>query len=570
VGRLRRYAFPLGALCLVLAALGWLAVDVRGRSDAMVYGFLVARGLFLLAGLVLLAAALVHYREALGRRSVRYGAGAALMLVLALGIAVLANTLALRHGPRWDLTENRRHSLSPQTVKILGSLRDPVEAIGFFRSDTPGRRTAQDLLTLYASYSGGTFTWRLEDPDRAPGLARRYGVEAYGTVVLERGGKEPRSEKILDAEEEKLTQALIKVTREGQRVIYLVQGHGEHDPANTERSGFSQAKERLTRANYTVKDLTLAREAAVPADAAVLILAGPRSDLLESETRALDAYLARGGKLLFMVNPFAPEGLSRYLARFGFSLGDDVVLELNPIGQIFGVGPQVPVITQYEPHPITREMGGLMTLFPVTRSVEPVKEAPRGVTVQALARTSRDSWGETDRDVFQKGTAAPDPKERKGPLAVAAVATVDPQSLGLQSGPAPGGGKAAGTTGGKAGDGAAAAGKAEGKGEAGVPAAGGDGERKAPRARIVVTGTSSFASNQFLGVQGNPDFFLNTVAWLAEDEDLLSVRPRDAKQHPIVLTGSQSQVVLWVPVVLLPGLVTVAGIVVAVRRRRAK
>ena len=135
----------------------------------------------------------------------------------------------------------------PRRSACSATLSTPVEAIAFFRSDTPGKKTAEDLLKQYASYSNGKLTWRMEDPDRAPGLARRYGVETYGTVVLERDGQGRRrkSEKILDAEEEKLTNGLVKVTREGKRVVYVLKGHGELDIANTDRPGLSQAKEQL-------------------------------------------------------------------------------------------------------------------------------------------------------------------------------------------------------------------------------------------------------------------------------------------------------------------------------------
>ena len=92
--------------------------------------------------------------------------------------------------------------------------------------------------------------------------------------------------------------------------------------------------------------------------------------------------------------------------------------------------------------------------------------------------------------------------------------------------------------------------------------------KKPVKARIVVVGTADFASNQFLGAQGNKDFFLNVVSWLAEEEDLLSVRPKDTKQNPIVLTSAQSNLVLWLPLAILPGAVVICGMTVMARRRR--
>lgn len=542
---LQRWAFPAAAACLVAALALWRLVPWLTRLR---WALVIAGGLLLLVSLALNAGSL---RAASGRRTARYGAGAAVLIVLALGVAVLANALSVRHNARWDLTENRRQSLSPQSIKVLGALAEPVEAIAFFRGDTPGRRTAEDLLKLYASFSNGKFTWRMEDPDRSPGLAQRYGVDTYGTVILERGSKTgdkvaAKSEKVLDADEERITNGLLKLTRDAKRVIYLLKGHGESDPANTERPGFSQAKDQMEKANYEVKDITLARDPTVPADAAMVIVAGPKTDLLPPELAALDSFIGRGGKAFFMLAPFQADGLRKYLARYGFEVGDDLVVELNPIGRAFGLGPEVPVVTQYEAHPITRDLSGLMTLFPLSRSIDVTKTPPKGTTVQALARTSAQSWGETDKNALQRGEAKPDPQDKPGPLSVAAVATVDAAM------PAP----AAATPGAPA-----------------PPAAPKDGDaadaaKKPAKARLVVIGTANLASNQFLGAQGNRDFFLNVVSWLAEDESQISVRARDTKSNPIVLSPPQAELVLWLPVAILPGAVVLAGIVAVVSRRR--
>jgi ABC-type uncharacterized transport system involved in gliding motility auxiliary subunit len=442
----------------------------------------------------------------------RYGVNTTVTILLVIGVIGFVEALSYRHSTRVDLTENKRHSLSPQTIQLLGNLKTEVTATAFFRSDQPGKRVAEDLFKQYARYSSGKFTGKTVDPDREPGLARRYGIESYGTVVLE---TKTRSEKVNDAEEEKLTNGLIKVTREGKRSVYVVQGHGEPDLASTERQGFSEAKGAMERANYEVKPLALAREGTIPDDAALVIEAGPRNDLFAPETDALDAYIKRGGKLLVMVNPFQNEGLKKDLLRYGIELGDNLVIEPNPIGRLFGIGPEVPIVQQYEPHPITRDLGGVSTLFPLTRSVSPTKTPVQGVNVQPLARTSTQSWGETDRAALQRGEAKPDPQDPPGPLSVAAVATKD-------------------------------------------------------KARIVVYGTANVAANQFLNLQGNRDFFLNTVSWLAEEEDQISIRPRDTRQTPVFLSAQQAQAAFLLPVVILPAIPIVGGIIAVVRRRSAK
>jgi ABC-type uncharacterized transport system involved in gliding motility auxiliary subunit len=336
-------------------------------------------------------------------------------------------------------------------------------------------------------------------------------------VVLE---TKERSEKVTDAEEEKLTNGLIKLGRQGKRVVYVVQGHGEHELTNTERPGFREAKAAMERANYEVKPLVLARAAQIPDDAAVIILAGPRTELLAPELAALENYVGRGGKLFVMADPVIVSGspadpLKAFLQQYGFNVGSDLIIELNPIGRLFGIGPEVPIIQQYESHPITRDMAGISTLFPLTRSVEAAKAPPAGMNIQPLAKTSPESWAETSRAELQQGQVKPDPADARGPLPVAAVATKD-------------------------------------------------------KARIVVYGTSSLAANQFINLQGNRDFFLNTVSWLAEEEDQISIRPKDTRQAPVFLTAQQAQAVFLLPVVVLPGLILIGGIVALVRRRSAK
>ncbi len=253
--------------------------------------WLAARLWIALAGALLVAASIVG-RLDFSRRVTRYGLNALVLVVLVIGIIAFVEAVSYRHSARLDLTENRRNSLSPQTVQLLKGLKTDIVATAFYRSDQPGKKVAEDLLKRYEAASGGRFTSKMSDPDREPGLARRYSVESYGTIVLE---NKDRSEKVLDAEEEKLTNGLMKVTREGKRVVYVLKGHGEREIGNTDRPGLSEAKTSLEKANYDVKDLVLAREPKMPDDAAVVIIAGPKNELFPPELEALDAYPGKGG-----------------------------------------------------------------------------------------------------------------------------------------------------------------------------------------------------------------------------------------------------------------------------------
>ncbi|MBI2081592.1 MAG: GldG family protein [candidate division NC10 bacterium] len=471
------------------------------------------------------------------RRRTAYALNTALAILLLFGIVALVEALSYRHNRRFDLTEGRRQSLSDQSIKVLRGLTQPVKAVGFSSPERVDRASLEDLLRLYA-YHSDRFTFELIDLDRSPATARRYGVTTPNTVVVESGARE---EKVLLPTEEKVTNALLKVTREARRVVYFLQGHGEGEVNNTDRPGFSQARDAIQGANYEVKELLLLRERDVPADAAVLVVAGPKREPLPAEVAALERYVQRGGKLLVLLDPEQAPALAVFLEKHGVRPGQDVIVDR--LSRVLGGDYLIPVVTQYESHPITREFT-LASFFPYARTVDAAASPPEGVTVQVLARTGEGSWAETDREALRRGEARFDAgKDRRGPVPVGAVATVEVKS------PA------------KKGEAKAAAGTAV------EPAS----EPAAPRkARIVAYGTAAFASNNYLNLSGNRDLFLNTIAWLAEEEDLISIRPREAKFTPVILTAGQGQAAFWIGVVVPPAVALLAGVAVGIRRRRAR
>ncbi len=519
---MQRFATPALLVGLVALVAGFGLRVYRPSWEKVWPALLIVGGLVFLLGLYATFGASV--RRALAGRATRYGLNAAVLVLLIIGVIALVEAVSYRHSYRVDLTENKRWSLSPQTIKVVRELPGPVKAVAFFRPDQPGKRAAEDLLRQYAARSDGKFSWEVVDADRNPLAAKQYNVESYGTIVLDAILKDGqvKQEKILETEEEKLTNALIRATRPGKRTVYFLKGHGEKDPSSSERTGYNQMKSALEKLNYEVRDVLLARETKLPDDAAIVVVAGPQKDLLPNELDALSGYVARAGKVLFLVDPFQNAGLGPLLERWGLALGNDVIIDINPQGRLAGAGPEVPVVGDYVAHPITRDFR-FATFFPVARTVSVKEKAAEGVSAQGLARTSGESWAETNQDQIRTGQVKPDPGETRGPLTIAAVATVDAQD---------------------------------------VPA-----ERKGAKARIVLIGDSDFASNGFVNLSGNRDLFLNTLAWLAEEENLIAVRPKESRAAPVFLTAAQGQVVFLVPVVLIPLAVIVAGSVAVARRR---
>jgi ABC-type uncharacterized transport system involved in gliding motility auxiliary subunit len=466
-------------------------------------------------------------------RTLKYGSHASLFTLIVLAVAIIVYAVVVNHNQRFDVTREKRFTLAPQSVKLLQNLPQPIKVFGFFRLEDRERTRFEDLLKQY-TYHTDQLTYELVDPDRHPTVAKRYNVVAYNTVVVVGGNKE---EKLLRLDEEALTNALLKVTREITKVVYFVTGHGEVSITQTDRAGYSVAKQGLEEQNYVVKELLLAQLEQVPDDAAVLVIAGPRKELLEPELQAVTAYVDQGGKLLLMLDPEIVSGFGSWLQRYGLALADDVVIETNALGRLFGGDYHMPAVTTYEQHPITKDFAGMMTIFPVVRSVNVAQALPTGISTQALVLTSPQSWAETDLKTLQEGRSTfNDGKDRKGPISIAAVATMPVKKPENTPSTIPAGAE---------------------KRPAGSQAA-----------RLVVFGDSEFATNNFFTIQGNGDLFLNTVSWLAEEEDLIAIRPREGGgSGPVVLTAAQQPLIFWLPVVLLPLAVFASGAVVLTRRR---
>jgi ABC-type uncharacterized transport system involved in gliding motility auxiliary subunit len=466
-------------------------------------------------------------------RAWRYGSHALLYTLLVLAVTVLLYVLAAQHHHAIDVTWSKRFTLASQSVKLLQELQEPVKVLGFFRLQGPEREAFVDLLQLYTHYTD-KLTYEFVDFDRNPGLVKYHHITAYNTVLVAGYGKE---EKISRLEEETLSNAILKLTHATKKVVYFVTGHGEAALADTERNGYSLAKQRLEAQHYEVKDLLLVAHQQIPDDAAVVIVAGPRTDLLEQELAMLTAFLTRGGRLLLLLDPATVPGLLPFLKRYGLELGNDMIIEPNSLFQLLGGDYLMPAVMTYaEQHPISKDFHTQMTIFPVVRSVSVAAELPEDSSAQALAFTSADGWAETDLGILeQEKRSTFDPqRDRQGPISIAAGVTVPNPTSGATI----------------------------------ATQRTAQASKHAPLARLVVIGDSEFANNSFFTLQGNGDLFLNTVSWLAEEEDLIGLRPRQGGgSGPLLLTAAQEPLIFWFPVVLLPVAVLACGAVVCLTRR---
>ncbi len=327
---MKRWASLLAPLGVVAVAFGLVSVFLMlagAPTDPLwIWGNVVIGALLLAVALV---ASLDVLRERLhtgeARRASRYGTTAVLSTLLALAILGLLGFLAQRHPVRIDWSEAGVHSLSEQTLKVLEGLPQDVNVTAFVSAGEI--QPVRELLERY-SYVSPKFKVEFADPTARPDLVEKLGVSpdelGKGLVRVAIGSD---AVELAELDEEKLTNALVKLTRQGTRKIYFLEGHGER-PVKGEgadgKEGFSRAAEALRNENYQVEGLVLAQKGDVPADASVVVLAGPTRMLPEEEHAALERYLERGGSLLMLVDPRTKADVASDLERWGVSLGDDV------------------------------------------------------------------------------------------------------------------------------------------------------------------------------------------------------------------------------------------------------
>jgi ABC-type uncharacterized transport system involved in gliding motility auxiliary subunit len=534
-----------------VGVLGWLgvvlvlaAVVVRFSQPGMpqvyrglAYGGLIVIGLYLLT----------QWRDiarSFQGRQVRYGSITAGSVVLFLAILVFINIIGQTRNMRWDVTEAQQFTLADQTRQILSSLDQPLTIRAFHGAGEGGSVTEQELrdrLDEYSYHSSQVqvvYVNAIADP--LP--ATQIGVTALPTLVLEYAD---RTERINATDEASVTNGLKKVIEGQAKTVYFIQGHGEHDPLASDGRGYSGIAERLANDNFAVEKLTLAQTGAIPDDATVIVIAGPRNDYFEPEIAAIDAFLARGGKLLMMVNPpetpTAPPltNLVALAHTWAIEVGENIVIDESGIGQVIGGGPETPVAMPVA-HPITTPMGRVFTAHPLARSVRPVEGGVDGRFAQSILESNQLSWAESDvAALFETGRPERnlDAGDLNGPVALAAA--VSAAAPDAPEPPAP----------------------AEGEDAAAEPPA------PAPETRVVVVGDSDFASNNAVNMSGNGDLFLNAANWLAQQEDLIAIRPRDPADRRISLTSEQMSMVNILALFVFPGLLFLAAVGVWWRRR---
>ena len=488
-------------LGITLCIAGVVAAGITGSWSVTPTVLLILGIIFLVFGLW----RRVGQRKFWQQRATQQGTKAIAKTIWVILILGLINWVGIVYSQQWDLTENQINTLSEQSQNIVAKLEQPLEVLIFDRQLDP---ELENLLQNYRRYSE-RFRFRLIDPEQQIGLAQQYGVQTLGEIYLRYGEKQQK----LSADnlpsgvltEAQLTNGIAKIKRDRPIDIYFLQGHGEASLELVE-GGLAQAVQILTARGNNVNTLNLAQSGKIPDDADLIVVAGATRKLLAAEVSTLQQYLKTGGSLLLLLSPNVDIGITPILQNWGIEPDRRLVVDGSGASSVMGFGPGVAIVNNYGEHPIAASFGDGITLFPEASPLKIIEKAE--VESTPLTITSQQTWAESDLQAeeitFDAST------DLSGPLNIA-IASIRQQ-------PQP--------------------------------------------ARLVVFGSTTFATNGWFEQQLNGDLLLNAINWLVgEDRDTLTIRPQEPANRRLNLSSLQAEVISWLALRIMPFLALVVSVV---------
>ncbi|CAG7656037.1 GldG family protein [Paenibacillus allorhizosphaerae] len=455
------------------------------------------------------------------------GTNAAVLSLAVIGIFIVVSIfLNSMKNLQVDLTQNKKFTLSEQTTQALKSLDKDVRILSLTSDQTEPfiKRQVVELAQEYKKRNS-KITFDEYDMVQNPAIAKQYDVDPSGVLVVESGTQKKtiyyydmfipgqQQGEYRFSGEEKLTQAIVNLSAKEKSKVYFMSGHNEIplNQMNTWRSG-------LESSNYEVKELNLLREGKIPDDADILFIIGPETDISDKETELIKNYMNGKGKL-YMALGFNKDMVSGWknidglMATYGIK--DQHAIAIEPKQSV--LYDPLTIIPEYGFHDITTKLQqyNLLTMMTLAVSLgnEPVADFP----ATAILKTTDKAYGETDLKLLADSSrSALDDKDVKGPLNLGYVV-----------------------------------------------------ESKDKKPKAVVLGGSTFLVDRVIQQQGNRDFALNSVGWLHEQKDQVTIRPRegDALQQAL-LTGSQAKMIFYGTVLVFPLLFLVVGGTIWWRRRK--
>jgi ABC-type uncharacterized transport system involved in gliding motility auxiliary subunit len=428
-------------------------------------------------------------------------------IVLLLVLAGLLLALSRTYHASWDISFNARNSLSAGSSEFLKKLAGPVSITAYASPKSDVAKSIRDFLTPYER-TKADIKLSFVDPSEQPQLARAAGIQMAGELVVEYG---KRSEHLTTLNESSLTNLLMRLARDRERLVMYLDGHGERrldGQANFDLGDFGA---QLANRGFKIAPLKLTLAQEVPGNASMLVIASPRVDLLPAEVDKLKNFLERGGSLLWLMDAEPLHGLQPLAEQLGLVLTPGTIVD--PEAQQMNAAATMAIGAAYARHPLIGNLD-LITVFPFARQIG-VSESHGDWRVAPLVEVAPRGWveqGPLDGPIaFDKG------KDTPGPVGVAVAL------------------------------------------ERGV-------DNRVQR--VVVVGSGGFLSNQFLGNGGNLDLGVNMVNWLAGDENLITIQPRATRDADLKLGRTAMTLVALGFLIVLPLVLLVTGGLIWWRRRR--
>ncbi len=447
--------------------------------------------------------------EFLGTKTTKKGLSMGSMIFLMAIFLVALNFYGAWKYKTWDFSLSQSNTLSEQSVTLLKGLKSDLKFFYFYQKGAEGEKLKNEIVNLLKKYQDQSSFVKIEfvDVNERPDLVEKYGVKRERVVYLEYNG---RSAKVDDLDEQRITSAIAKTFREKDHIVYFTEGHGERDLMETQQpQGLGGLKALLEESKYISKTVSLINSGSVPVDADMLVIAGPASAFVESETKAIEEYLKKGGSVLFALEQKTKHGLDSLLGKIGIKLNDVYVLSVY--GQ--AMGHAFTPVNEYASHSITKPFGKEMVIFKLPGALEKTT-VPASVTVEEIIKTRAESS-----------------------LAVSSLTD-----------------KTAGTLKGPFVLGYSAKGKWPGADPAGMDF------------NIVIYPDADFLANDNLGKNLNRDLAINSIVYLAKEESMITITPKEVGVTKLDMSQTKWVGFLIFVVGLPLGLMIVSGYIWSRRR----
>ncbi len=462
------------------------------------------------------------FREFMSVKTTKEGLSMGAMILMVLALLIAVNYLGAKKHKSFDFSSAQINSLSDQTKKLLKNLSGELKLLYFYKQGETGveenRHAFVDLIKRYQDESSQV---KLEfvEVNENPKLAEDYGVnKGSGLVFVEYKGRRNKIEKI---DEQELTGALVKVTREKDKKIYFVIGHHERDMEDgKEAVGLNAFKKLLEGNRYLVLPLNLKSLPKIPSDADLIILAGAEQAFLEQEIKVLENYLKSGGNLFVAQKTLAATGLEPLFQKLGLKLEHQLIVQTAQTAMGKAINPTVTTVTQFSPNsvitqPFSRSEFVRMRLPAPIRMVNP----PANIKIENLAQTDQTTLSFVDSSFKGESLA--------GPFTVAVQISGNFSESSNNAGPKP------------------------------------------PSFNLLFFSDVDFICNQLLYQNLNRDLALNSISFLAHEDNVISITPKEVDVTKMQMTEMQFQLFIFGFIIPLPLLLVMFSGWLWYRRRYA-